>query len=126
MSVHVTSKRRANTISNGVLLIGLGILFVTNYWWPGILLVVGASVGFRQYLRARFLDLLWTAVIFGGLFIVFFLDGNVGWDMVLAVAFMIGGVYLIFREYFLPKPEFGDELAEDVSVEVSEEEKDED
>ena len=42
MSVYV-SGQRANEISGAIWLIGLGILFVTGYWWPGILIVIGAG-----------------------------------------------------------------------------------
>jgi hypothetical protein len=37
-----TSSARASQVSGGVMLIGLGVLFATHYWWPGILFVVGA------------------------------------------------------------------------------------
>ena len=42
MSVYI-SGHRANEISGAIWLIGLGILFVTGYWWPGILIVIGAG-----------------------------------------------------------------------------------
>jgi hypothetical protein len=32
-----------NSISGGVFLIGLGMLIITGWWWPGILLVIGLS-----------------------------------------------------------------------------------
>jgi hypothetical protein len=35
--------RRDNPIAGGVFLIGLGLLFATGAWWPGILYVLGAS-----------------------------------------------------------------------------------
>ena len=42
-STAVTSKR-ADQVSGGVFIIGLGLMFLgTIPWWPGILLVIGAS-----------------------------------------------------------------------------------
>jgi hypothetical protein len=35
--------RRGNQVSGAVFLIGLGLLFLTNFWWPGILFVLGAA-----------------------------------------------------------------------------------
>ena len=35
---------RANQISGAVFLIGLGVLFATGFWFPGILLVIGATM----------------------------------------------------------------------------------
>ncbi len=34
---------RNEQISVGVFLIGLAMLFITGFWWPGILLVMGAA-----------------------------------------------------------------------------------
>lgn len=36
-------KQRSNEISTGVFLIGLAILFITGYWWPGIMFVIGIA-----------------------------------------------------------------------------------
>ncbi|NWF68606.1 MAG: hypothetical protein HXY40_05945 [Chloroflexi bacterium] len=35
--------KRSNEISTGTFLIGLAILFITGYWWPGIMFVIGIS-----------------------------------------------------------------------------------
>lgn len=35
---------RANQLSGAAWLIGIGALFVTGYWWPGVLFVVGAGM----------------------------------------------------------------------------------
>ena len=37
------AKQRSNEISTGVFLIGLAIVFLTGYWFPGILFVIGIS-----------------------------------------------------------------------------------
>ena len=34
---------RNEQLSGGVFLIGLAMLFMTGYWWPGILFVIGAA-----------------------------------------------------------------------------------
>lgn len=36
-------KKHGDQVSGGVFLIGLGILFLTGAWWPGILLLIGAT-----------------------------------------------------------------------------------
>lgn len=35
---------RANQLSGAVWLIGIGVLFVTGYWWPGVMFVVGVGM----------------------------------------------------------------------------------
>src|SRR5690606_30946849 len=37
------SKERADQVAGGVFLIGLAIVFMTGFWWPGIMFVIGAS-----------------------------------------------------------------------------------
>ena len=37
------AKSRADQVSGGIFLIGLALLFMTNFFWPGILFVIGAS-----------------------------------------------------------------------------------
>jgi len=36
--------KRASNIGSGVFLIGLGCLFLTGWWWPGLLFVCAASI----------------------------------------------------------------------------------
>ncbi len=39
----MVSKAHSQQISGGVFLIGLALVFMTGYWFPGILFVIGAS-----------------------------------------------------------------------------------
>jgi hypothetical protein len=36
--------RRMREMQSAIWLIGLGILFLTRWWWPGILIVIGVSM----------------------------------------------------------------------------------
>ena len=97
MSRIVMSKLKADSISNGVFLIGIGILFFLNAWWPGILLVIWATLATRQYFTGRFYDLTVTSILLLGLFVVTFL--NLNWTIIVPVLLILGGIHLIFREY---------------------------
>src|SRR5438876_445365 len=35
--------QRANAVTGGIWLIGLGVLFATHFWWPGILFLAGIT-----------------------------------------------------------------------------------
>ncbi len=37
------ASRYSSSIAGGVFLIGLGMLALTGWWWPGIMLVIGAA-----------------------------------------------------------------------------------
>lgn len=95
----LTSRRKIEAVSNGVFLISLGILFYTNAWWPGILLAIWAALAVRQYLTNRKWDLIISSIILLGLFIVSFF--NIDWHIVLPFLFILGGAYIIFREYLV-------------------------
>nr|MBA3870981.1 hypothetical protein [Anaerolineae bacterium] len=41
---------RINQISGAVFLIGMGIIALLNYWWPGIMFVIGAALLIRAYM----------------------------------------------------------------------------
>lgn len=98
MAHRIVSKKKAEAISNGVLLISIGILFYTNAWWPGILLAIWATLALRQYLSGRMYDLIISSTILIGLFFITLF--NVNWSLLMPILFVVGGIYIIFREYF--------------------------
>ncbi|MEC7839329.1 MAG: hypothetical protein VX777_04745 [Chlamydiota bacterium] len=106
------SKRKADAISNGVFLISLGILFYTSSWWPGILLAIWAMLATREFLTGRLYDLFITSTIFLGLYCVYFL--NIQWAILMPIIFVIGGIYIIFREYYYSDPT---ELKRNIDIE---------
>lgn len=91
------SKRKADAISNGIFLIGIGILVFTGFWWPGILLVLWATLASRQYLTGRLYDLILTSIFLIGLSMIILFDLN--WTVLIPVLFVLGGIHIIFREY---------------------------
>lgn len=116
MSIPLTTHKRADAISLGVMIIGFGVLFYLTAWWPGVLLVIGSSLVMRQYLRGRHYDIAITTLVFGGLFLYFYFD--VDWAVVMPVLFVVGGIYLVFREYFVTKQRFGEDQVADDSQEI--------
>ncbi len=49
----IFSEQRADQVSGGVFMIGLAVMFLTGYWWPGILFVIGASTLARGMAEGR-------------------------------------------------------------------------
>ena len=47
------NNRQANAISRAVFLIGLGVLFYTRFWWPGILFLLGTTGLVQGLVRGR-------------------------------------------------------------------------
>lgn len=106
------SKKKSEAIANGVFLIAIGILFFTNYWWPGILLAIWASLALRQYFSGRIYDLCISSVILLGLFASTYFDFE--WSVLVPVIFVIAGIYVIFREYFFSEDTNGEDKAEEI------------
>lgn len=117
MAKPLLTKRKSDAIANGAFLIGLGILLFTNAWWPGILLVLWISLFFRQYLTGRVYDAFISTVILVGLFLVSFIKIN--WSVIIPVLFVIGGIYLIFREYFYAEETIEEETLDETSEDAN-------
>jgi hypothetical protein len=50
--VKLTSEQ-ANAINSAVLLIGIGILISTGWWWPGLLFLIGAASIAQAFVNGR-------------------------------------------------------------------------
>lgn len=61
----------SNGIIGAIWLIGLGILFMTKLFWPGILILVGLSAFMHESSRGRGNEALRTLVFFVGLTFLF-------------------------------------------------------
>jgi hypothetical protein len=112
MQKYLLPKRKADALSNGAFLIALAVLFITNTWWPGILVALWIALGVRQYLTGRIYDLCLTTLILLGLFVLSLF--NFDWSVLIPVLFVIGGVYIIFREFFFAQDSNGEEKAQEM------------
>lgn len=112
MNKPLLSKNKADAISNGAFLVVLGMLIYANAWWPWILIALWVWVAIRQFLTGRNYDLIVSSVILLGLFIVSLFD--IKWSILMPVLFVIGGIYIIFREYFFGKDANGEEIADEI------------
>ncbi|MEM1282749.1 MAG: hypothetical protein AAGG81_04270 [Chlamydiota bacterium] len=119
MSTSHLSRRKANAISNGVFLIALGVLFYTNAWWPGILVAIWSLLATRQFLTGRIYDLFISSAILLGLFFVYYL--KIDWSVMMPVLLVVGGIYIIFREYYYG--DYEDEVKKNEEIELELEEK---
>ena len=56
-----------NGITGGIFLVGIGTLMFTNWWWPGIMLVIGLAVSSGLILRGKYLPALITLTFFAAI-----------------------------------------------------------
>lgn len=122
MSHPKVSQRRAEAISSSLFLVGLAIVFLTQSFWPGMMLVVGIPLALRQYLLGRTYDALLSLVIFGGVFCVSGLD--ISWEIILPVLFVTAAIYTIIREFCNPYQTTEAEDEESLNHEITEDKDD--
>ena len=97
------SSKKIEALSNGVFLIALGVLFYTNFWWPGILIALWLALATRQLLSSRKFDFIVSSLILGGIFVLSYF--RISWDVVLPAFFVLGGLYIVGREYVYSESE---------------------
>lgn len=119
MAQMLMSKKKADAISNGVFLIGLGILIYSEAWWPGILVALWATLAVRQYFTGRIYDLFLTTIFLWGLFVVVLLKLN--WAVIIPVLLILGGIHLIFREYCVAEGIEDEDVIEETEKEIEDE-----
>ncbi|MGD2170051.1 MAG: hypothetical protein PVI40_07420 [Chlamydiota bacterium] len=117
------SRRTASVISFALFLIGIGIITYTEYWWPGIMLVIGLPLAFKQYLTGRKYDMFISLFVFLGVFIT--VQFNIPWKYLLPTLFTVGGLYILFREFLMTAPSES-EKEEDLNEEIRDKDKDKD
>jgi len=118
MAKALVSRKKAEALSFALFLVGIGILFLLNSWWPGIALVVGIPLAVKQYLLGQRWDVFITLFILGGIFVT--VQFKIPWDMLLPALFILGGFYIFIKEFFLRKPLDESEYEEDIKHEIEE------
>jgi len=112
MNQPILSKKKANAVSNGVFLVGIAILIFTDAWWPGIILVLWATIASRQYLSGRWYYAIITTFVLGGLFFISIY--RPAFNILVPIVLLIAGLFLIFRELYYSKDTNGEEKSEEI------------
>lgn len=117
----LTSKKRAKALSSALFLIGLAIIMYLNAWWPGIMIVIGLPLSFKQFLEGRHHDVFLTLFIFFGFFII--AQFNISWKILIPILFVMGAIYILCKEWVQGNISSEREREEDFSKEIEEKEK---
>jgi hypothetical protein len=121
MAQPLMSRKRAQSYSTALFLLGLAVLAYTEAWWPGLMLVVGLALGLRQFLLGRTHDMIVTLTVFAGTFVTEQFD--ISWRVFMPVLFILGAIYILTREYLESRAESEDEIEEDTNKEIEEKKK---
>jgi hypothetical protein len=89
-------RERADQISGAVFMIGMGILFATHFWWPGILFVIGVTSLVRGLSEGRRWYSLQGALWMFALGAFFLMGANV------AILFVAIGISMLIGAFYRP------------------------
>ena len=105
-------QKQASSISGGIFLIGLGVLFMTNWWWPGILVVIGLSGGAELIFRGQIAKGLGTIAFFCTIPLIWAIvqSTNISWAIVGPFILIVLGVIMLVKVFFLKDDVEGEEL----------------
>lgn len=117
----MVSRAEATGITLAVLLIGLWVLFHTNYWWPGAVLVIWVALAVRQMLRSHWYELLVTTAVYLCLFLSIW--AQVDWNFLVPVLLITAAFALFIRELLVFRPYTTSDAINDKKVEMEHEEK---
>jgi hypothetical protein len=118
MRKQLTSSKRAKGFSIAVFLIGLGIVSIVGELWPGIMLVIGASLVTRQILLRKYYETGISVIVFVGIFVTEQYDLN--WKAIWPVLFFTSALFVLMREYVDSKLASEDQKEEDLNHEIEE------
>jgi hypothetical protein len=96
-------KKRASAISGGIFLISLGILIITGWWWPGIMLAIGLSGGAELIFRGKIWRGIGTIVFFSAIPLVVWAVQETGipWGIVGPFILIGLGVIALVKVFYL-------------------------
>ena len=118
MRKQLTSSKRAKGFAIATFLLGLGILAITNNWWPASMLVIGVSLAVRQLFLRRYYEMCVSLLVFVGIYVVE--AWNLPWQTLLPVIFFTSALFILTREYVDAKLASEDQKEEDLNHEIEE------
>lgn len=114
------SKRRARTLSNVVLLLGLAFVVFFESWWPDVLFVIGLSFALKDFLLKKWHDFFVNILVFGGLFLYFHYNVRFNLNYIIPVGLTVAALYILYKEFLIPKRETEVEIEEEINKEIEE------
>lgn len=98
--------RDRSGVAGGLILIGVGVLLVTGWWWPGIMVVIGVAMAAERLVSGRVRDALVVLGIFLAIPVGISLMNSIDipWVWVMALVLIGFGVSGVVRALSRPDP----------------------
>jgi hypothetical protein len=95
-------ERVGSGITAGLLLIGLGVIWLADWWWPGIMVVLGIAIGSGLIFRSRYAPGIIVMVIFFG--IPLLAEARIPWSLFAPMVLIGIGVIVLAKAFLLKAP----------------------
>jgi hypothetical protein len=92
-------ERVSSGITGGLFLIGLGVIWLADWWWPGIMVVLGIAVGSGLVFRGRYIPAIVVMAIFFGIPIL--TEAQTPWDLFAPMVLIGVGVIIVAKAFYL-------------------------
>jgi hypothetical protein len=94
------SRGNRSQVGGAVFLIGLGIVALLNFWWPGIMFVIGASLLASEFAETNTISFSSGRVIGAAVVVIIgllgLIDFNIPWGSIWPIALIVIGLALLF------------------------------
>ena len=90
-------KGKADAIGGAIFFVGLGILLLTGWWWPGIIVVIGLSSLVTSLLAGKKRDAMFAVVIFGIIIVLSFT--NISLSVIIALLAIGIGIWIFMHAF---------------------------
>jgi len=96
-------QRKASGISGGIFLISLGILIITNWWWPGIMIAIGLAGCAELVFRGKIWRGIGTLAFFCAIPVVVWIVQAVAipWALVGPMILIGIGIIVLVKAFYL-------------------------
>jgi hypothetical protein len=96
-------QRRASGISGGIFLISLGVLIITGWWWPGIMIAIGLAGCAELVFRGQIGRGIGTLAFFCAIPIVVWIiqAAQIPWAIVVPTVLIGIGVIILVKALYL-------------------------
>jgi hypothetical protein len=98
-------QRKASGISGGIFLISLGILIITGWWWPGIMIAIGLAGCAELVFRGKTARGIGTLIFFCAIPVVVWIiqAASIPWALVGPMVLIGIGVIVLVKAFYLRK-----------------------
>ena len=120
----ILSHKKTRAFMVALFLVGLSFLAFYQTFWPWILIVVGASLGFRSIALGHYYEGVFNILTFGGLTWTYL--AKISWSIVLPIVLVIAAIYEVYKAYVEEVELTERDKLEDKQHELEEEEQEKD